>query len=167
MWTEKLESKAMDAWKNKSKRADGREGAAGRGRLLRSCLAALRTPFVLLLSPPSTAPSPPACARIDRFYFTAPLFSFNSYPGLIAFCRRRPSPPLPPLRCTLMGIHLRSAIDVTAPQRQRRGGDGSGCHVRDIRKGSVKTEPMRRKVARMVRICSSNLLNSTGCKDFY
>lgn len=53
-------------------------------------------------------PSPPlAYARIDRFYFTAPLFSFNSYPGLIAFCRR-------PLRCTLMGIHLRSAIDVGA-----------------------------------------------------
>lgn len=48
---------------------------------LRSCLAVLRTPSACL---PSLAHD-----RIDRFYFTAPLFSFNSYPGLIAFCRRR------------------------------------------------------------------------------
>jgi len=52
----------------------------GRGGL-RSCLAILRTPFLFLLLS--------SYARIDRFYFTTPLFSFNSYPGLIAFCGRR------------------------------------------------------------------------------
>lgn len=44
-----------------------------------------------LFSSPSRSSSPPPLtyARIDRFYFTAPLFSFNSYPGLIAFSDRR------------------------------------------------------------------------------
>ena len=68
--------------------------------------------------------------RIDRFYFTAPLFSFNSYPGLIAFCRRRP------VTMYFNGIHLQSAIDVTARAAQRMP------RMR-YRKSSAETGPMK------------------------
>jgi len=107
--------------KNESKRVDGQKEAEEDG--LRSCLDILKNSLRRL---PSLTHD-----RIDRFYFTAPLFSFNSYPGLIAFCRAGAASPL---RCTLMGIHLRSAIDVTA-----RAGH-NGCHVWGAEKALLKQD---------------------------